>query len=219
MNSIVCSAWQGSQLGITAQCWLQPGLPEQRSSSGRTPFGPSVSRSEEMVPLWQHFFFLRVHDAESCNWSCISSISILSHSRSCCSPNWGQAASLSGSVCESRCLLLNDASYFHSLDTDRRCGIPALTVSLQTQKGPALTLRRALAITLAPTADDGRCKEGLQCWQRRESEINVVLDGLHLRRNLSQIGRFTGCRSEVDQGCGRVRPCTQANFDGEACFG
>lgn len=35
-NISVCSAWQGFQLGITAQCWVRPGPPEQRSSRHRT---------------------------------------------------------------------------------------------------------------------------------------------------------------------------------------
>ena len=102
----------------------------------------------------------------------------------------------------------------NSLVDCRRCGLPALTSSLQTQKGPASTLRPALAITTAPTADDERSKDGRDAGRGAKARLLEPSGGLYLGRNHSQIGRFTGCRWEVDQGCGHVRPCTQANFDG-----
>ncbi|KAF2629776.1 hypothetical protein BU25DRAFT_274099 [Macroventuria anomochaeta] len=191
VNSSVCSAWQGFQLGITAQCWLQPGPPEQRSSS----------RNKEMAPVVTAFFLLRTDDVGSCNSTCIWSISTSSYSRSCCSPKRCQAASRA--VRSSTC-----ASYFHLLDTRRRCGFPAFTASVQTQKGPASTLRLCLGnnvvvqlrTTSVPKTD---CNAG----RGVKARLMWPYGSLYLRR-------FAGCRWEVDQGCGRVRPCTQANFNG-----
>ena len=50
LNSSVFGAWQGSQLGITAQCWLQPGLSGTAIVETQNALGPNTSRSKVIVP-------------------------------------------------------------------------------------------------------------------------------------------------------------------------
>lgn len=132
-------------------------------------------------------------DVESCNANWVCSVSAPSYSRSC-SPliTVPSRESLGLGM---RVMPLASSTYVrgsNSLVSCRRCGFPALTSSLQTQKGPPQ--RSALPITSTPTADDERSKDGRDAGRGVKARLLTPYGGLSLGRNHSQIGRFTGCR-------------------------